>query len=208
MNMCWLEYRKENDIDFEVDNTEKKSDSEWESLFEDMFYILKVTSKPNPIRTSCIESKHQSHDNISNEPHHDDCDESPFCKISTLARNQIGNSYKSKKCHYFSSYTANEREFTLESCLEERKNRTIDKPKERKYTRNTNTNKCNMTVVSREKERYEESNANNCNTTKSSHRENISRDLSDFLFISFACSSCYLSHRNGIEPHISYGGED
>lgn len=205
MNVRWLEDGEENNIDFEVDNTQKKSDSEWKSLFEDMFDILKVTSKPDPIRSSCVESEHQSHDNISNEPNGNNCNESPFCKVDAVSWYQIGDCYETQKRHYFSSYTANEREFAFESCLEEGKNRTIDKPKERKYTGNTNTNKCNMTIVSREEECYEESDSDNCNATQASYRENISRDFSDFLFISFTCSSCYLSYRNGIEPHISYG---
>ena len=189
MNVRWLEDGEENNIDFEVDNTQKKSDSEWKSLFEDMFDILKVTSKPDPIRSSCVESEHQSHDNISNEPNGNNCNESPFCKVDAVSWYQIGDCYETQKRHYFSSYTANEREFAFESCLEEGKNRTIDKPKERKYTGNTN----------------EERDSDNCNATQSSYRENISRDLSNFLFISFTCSSCYLPYCNGIEPHVGYG---
>lgn len=208
MNVCWLEDGEENNIDFEVDNAQKKRYSEWKSLFENMFDILKVTSKPDPIRSSCVESKHQSHDDVSKQSYYYHCNESPFCKVDTISWYQIGDCYETQKRHDLASHTTNEREFAFESCLEESKNRTIDKSKERKYTRNTNTNKCNMTIVSREEECYEESDSDNCNTTQTSYRENISRDLSDFLFISFTCSSCYLSHRNGIEPHISYGGED
>ena len=94
MNVCWLEDGEENNIDFEVDNTQKKSDSEWKSLFEDMFDILKVTSKPDPIRSSCVESEHQSHDNISNEPNGNNCNESPFCKVDAVSWYQIGDCYE------------------------------------------------------------------------------------------------------------------
>ncbi len=39
MNVRWLEDGEENNIDFEVDNTEKKSDSEWKSFLEELFDI-------------------------------------------------------------------------------------------------------------------------------------------------------------------------
>ncbi|MCA9378557.1 hypothetical protein KC711_06845 [Candidatus Peregrinibacteria bacterium] len=161
--------------------------------------------KSDPIGFSRIDRKHHGHDNIAYEPHCDDCDESPFCKIRTFPREYVGYQYESEECDNFSCDTTDKRKLTFESCLEECKNRTIDQSKECKNTRNTYTNECNVTVVSWKKECYEESNTNNCNSAETAYGENISRDFSNLLFISFTYSSCYLPYCNGIEPHVGYG---
>lgn len=148
MNILWLEYREEDDINFKIDHSEKKSDSKWKSFFEDVFYVCRIILKSDPIGFSRIDRKHHGHDNIAYEPHCDDCDESPFCKIRTFPREYVGYQYESEECDNFSCDTTDKRKLTFESCLEECKNRTIDQSKECKNTRNTYTNECNVTVVS------------------------------------------------------------